>query len=104
MLELSSFQLVTARSLACDAAVVLNVTQDHLDWHGTMDAYAAAKSRIFSAKTIQVLNRDDARVIAMARKGAEVVTFGSDGAGANGNAYGFVLDNGMTWLAWGGRP
>ena len=100
VLELSSFQLVTARSLACDAAVVLNVTQDHLDWHGTMDAYAAAKARIFSAKTVQVLNRDDARVIAMARKSAEVVTFGSDAPAAD-NAYGFVLDNGMTWLAWG---
>ncbi len=99
VLELSSFQLVTARSLECDAAVVLNVTQDHLDWHGTMDAYAAAKARIFSAKTVQVLNRDDERVMAMARKNAEIVTFGSDAPTA-GNAYGLVLDNGMTWLAW----
>jgi UDP-N-acetylmuramoylalanine--D-glutamate ligase len=99
VLELSSFQLATTRSLECDAAVVLNVTQDHLDWHGTMEAYAAAKARIFGAKTVQVLNRDDARVIAMARKGAEVATFGSD-APAAGNAYGLVLDNGMTWLAW----
>jgi UDP-N-acetylmuramoylalanine--D-glutamate ligase len=99
VLELSSFQLVTARSLECDAAAVLNVTQDHLDWHGTMEAYAAAKARIFSAKTVQVLNRDDERVMAMARSNAEVVTFGSD-APAAGNAYGLVLDNGMTWLAW----
>jgi UDP-N-acetylmuramoylalanine--D-glutamate ligase len=99
VLELSSFQLATTRSLECDAAAVLNVTQDHLDWHGTMDAYAAAKARIFAARTVQVLNRDDARVIAMARKGAEVVTFGGD-APAAGNAYGLLLDNGITWLAW----
>ncbi|MGE5162256.1 MAG: UDP-N-acetylmuramoyl-L-alanine--D-glutamate ligase [Betaproteobacteria bacterium] len=99
VLELSSFQLATTRSLECDAAVVLNITQDHLDWHGTMDAYAAAKARIFSARTVQVLNRGDERVMAMARKGAEVVTFGTD-APPGGNAYGLLLDNGMTWLAW----
>jgi len=99
VLELSSFQLATTRSLECDAAAVLNVTQDHLDWHGTMDAYAAAKARIFSARTVQVLNRGDDRVMAMARKGAEVVTFG-DGAPSGGNSYGLLLDNGITWLAW----
>jgi len=99
VLELSSFQLVTTRSLECDAAVVLNLTQDHLDWHGTMEAYAAAKARIFSAKTVQVLNCGDARVMAMARKNAAVVTFGA-GVPASGNAYGLLLDNGITWLAW----
>jgi UDP-N-acetylmuramoylalanine--D-glutamate ligase len=99
VLELSSFQLATARSLECDAAVVLNVTQDHLDWHGSMDAYAAAKARIFSSRTVQVLNRGDERVMAMARRSAEVITFGSD-APSSGNAYGLLLDNGVTWLAW----
>jgi UDP-N-acetylmuramoylalanine--D-glutamate ligase len=103
VLELSSFQLATTRSLECDAATVLNVTQDHLDWHGTMDAYAAAKARIFSAKTVQVLNRDDPRVLAMARKSAEVVTFGA-GAPASADAYGIVLDNGISWLAWAEDP
>jgi UDP-N-acetylmuramoylalanine--D-glutamate ligase len=99
VLELSSFQLATTRSLECDAAAVLNVTQDHLDWHGTMEAYAAAKARIFSARTVQVLNRDDARVLAMARRNASVATFGTDAPTA-ANAYGLVLDNGITWLAW----
>jgi UDP-N-acetylmuramoylalanine--D-glutamate ligase len=99
VLELSSFQLATTRSLECDAAVVLNVTQDHLDWHGTMEAYAAAKARIFSPRTIQVLNRGDERVMAMVRKSAEVVTFGTD-APSGGNSYGLLLDNGITWLAW----
>jgi UDP-N-acetylmuramoylalanine--D-glutamate ligase len=57
VLELSSFQLATTRSLTCDAAAVLNVSQDHLDWHGSFDAYARAKARIFSPATVQVLNR-----------------------------------------------
>src|SRR5690606_1298254 len=46
VLELSSFQLESTHTLAPDAAVVLNVTQDHLDWHGSMQAYAAAKARL----------------------------------------------------------
>jgi UDP-N-acetylmuramoylalanine--D-glutamate ligase len=65
VLELSSFQLASTESLVCDAAAVLNVTQDHLDWHGTMDAYAAAKARIFARHTVRVLNRDDEPVRAM---------------------------------------
>jgi UDP-N-acetylmuramoylalanine--D-glutamate ligase len=99
VLELSSFQLAAVRSLDCTAAAVLNLTQDHLDWHGSMDAYAAAKARIFGPKTVQVLNRDDGLVRAMARKGADLVTFGSDAPSAP-DEYGLVLENGITWLAW----
>jgi UDP-N-acetylmuramoylalanine--D-glutamate ligase len=47
VLELSSFQLHTTFSLQADVATVLNVTQDHLDWHGDMAAYADDKARIF---------------------------------------------------------
>ena len=50
VLELSSFQLATTRSLTCDAAVVLNITDDHLDWHDTLQTYAAAKARIFAQR------------------------------------------------------
>jgi UDP-N-acetylmuramoylalanine--D-glutamate ligase len=99
VLELSSFQLATTRSLQCDVAAALNVTDDHLDWHGTLDAYVAAKARIFGAKTVQVLNRDDPRVAAMARRSAHVVTFGA-GAPATADTYGIVTDNGIAWLAW----
>ncbi len=77
VLELSSFQLETTASLACDAAAVLNVTQDHLDWHGSMAAYAKAKERIFAPATVRVLNRDDPVVAAMTRRKATVVTFGA---------------------------
>jgi UDP-N-acetylmuramoylalanine--D-glutamate ligase len=44
---------------------VLNVTQDHLDWHGTMQAYAEAKSRIFGATAMMILNREDPLVMKM---------------------------------------
>ena len=62
VLELSSFQLDGVRGFAPTAAVVLNVTQDHLDWHGSMAAYVEAKARIFGAHTAIVANRDDPMV------------------------------------------
>ncbi len=73
VLELSSFQLATTQSLVCDAATVLNVTQDHLDWHGTFDSYAQAKARIFAAGTTRVLNRDDATVMGMVAPSRKIV-------------------------------
>jgi UDP-N-acetylmuramoylalanine--D-glutamate ligase len=78
VLELSSFQLETTATLDPDAATVLNVTEDHLDRYDGMDDYAAAKARIFQGAGVQVLNREDARTLAMARPGREVVTFGAD--------------------------
>ena len=59
VLELSSFQLETTESLHCDSAALLNITEDHIDWHGSMEKYAAAKRKIFSADTVRVLNRED---------------------------------------------
>lgn len=47
VLELSSFQLDLAKSLRADVAVMLNISPDHLDRHGDMDGYVAAKNRIF---------------------------------------------------------
>jgi len=49
VLELSSYQLETTPSLRADMAILLNITPDHLDRHGGMDGYAAAKARILSA-------------------------------------------------------
>lgn len=65
VLELSSFQLDSVQGFEPTAATVLNVTQDHLDWHGGMDAYAKAKARVFGQKGLMVLNRDDPVVMAM---------------------------------------
>ena len=97
VLELSSFQLHTTFSLQADAATVLNLTQDHLDWHGTMDAYAADKARIFGADTVRVLNRDDARVMRMATD-APLFTFGT-GEPVDANSFGLVEERGVLWLA-----
>ncbi len=98
VLELSSFQLHTTYSLQADAATVLNVTQDHLDWHGEMDAYAGDKARIFGADTVRVLNRDDARVMAMASSPAPIISFGVDEP-VQPDCLGLVDDNGMQWLS-----
>jgi len=65
VLELSSFQLDGVQGFEPTAAVVLNLTQDHLDWHGSMAAYGAAKARIFGERGLLVLNRDDPAVMAM---------------------------------------
>ena len=96
VLELSSFQLHTTFSLQADAATVLNLTQDHLDWHGDMAAYAADKARIFGEETVRVLNRDDARVMQMAM--GEGVTFGTD-APKTAGSFGLVNERGVLWLA-----
>ncbi len=69
VLEISSFQLETIESFRPEVAVVLNVTPDHLDRHGTMEAYIAAKQRIFENQTSvdrAVLNADDANCVRMA--------------------------------------
>ncbi|MBL4779589.1 MULTISPECIES: UDP-N-acetylmuramoyl-L-alanine--D-glutamate ligase [Ralstonia] len=97
VLELSSFQLETTHSLEADAATVLNITQDHLDWHGTMEAYAAAKGRIFGANTVRVLNRQDTAVMAFASKNGGDITFGIDEPGTP-DALGLLRDGGMPWI------
>jgi UDP-N-acetylmuramoylalanine--D-glutamate ligase len=98
VLELSSFQLHTTYSLNADAATVLNVTQDHLDWHGDMAAYASDKARIFGQDTVRVLNRDDATVMRMTAPGAHVVTFGTGEPDAP-DSFGLVNERGVLWLA-----
>jgi UDP-N-acetylmuramoylalanine--D-glutamate ligase len=66
---LSSFQLETTSSLVLKAAVVLNVTADHLDRYPSVAAYARAKGRIFANASTVVLNADDPWVLAMRDKG-----------------------------------
>jgi UDP-N-acetylmuramoylalanine--D-glutamate ligase len=100
VLELSSFQLETTHTLSPHAATVLNVTQDHLDWHGSMEAYAAAKARIFGPAgngCVQVLNRNDRLTMDMVRPGSTPVTFGIDQPQAAGS-FGVLRDGGMPWL------
>ena len=118
VLELSSFQLEGVDNFEPTAATVLNLTQDHLDWHGSMDGYGAAKARIFGKRGVLVLNREDAGVMAMldsapvdvpevAAKPSRAktpkvqvrahLTFGGDMPQRPGD-YGMEIVNGMTWL------
>ena len=118
VLELSSFQLEGVDNFEPTAATVLNLTQDHLDWHGSMDGYGAAKARIFGKHGVLVLNREDAGVMAMLDSAPLEVpevavkpsraktpkvqvrahlTFGGDLPQRPGD-YGIETVNGMTWL------
>ena len=117
VLELSSFQLdgggQGVRGFEPSAAALLNVTQDHLDWHGSMPAYAAAKARIFGEQAVRVINRDDAQVealvaapaVAAASPRSKVkpapartsVRFGLAAPQTAGD-FGLVVENGMAWL------
>ena len=107
VLELSSFQLDAAGAFEPTAAVVLNVTQDHLDWHGTMPAYAGAKANIFGQRGLMVLNRDDSAVMAMLPQPVRAklqkpqirahITFGCDMPQRPGD-FGMEDVNGMVWL------
>ena len=82
VLELSSFQLETTYNLALVAAANLNLSQDHLDRHGTMDHYAAVKARIFAHCQHAVVNRNDPLVMRHAPRHA--ISFGVDSSGDYG--------------------
>ena len=109
VLELSSFQLDDCHGFEPTAATVLNITQDHLDWHGGMPAYAAAKAQVFGEQGLMVLNREDPVVMAMLPPAVPVpgkrgktfqrayVTFGGDMPRRPGD-FGLETVNGMTWL------
>ncbi|MCD6041240.1 MAG: UDP-N-acetylmuramoyl-L-alanine--D-glutamate ligase, partial [Burkholderiales bacterium] len=85
VLELSSYQLETTWSLEPHAAAMLNLSEDHLDRYRGLDEYGAAKARVFAGTGVQVLNRDDARSMAMARAGRRVVSFGLDAPPRDGD-------------------
>ena len=107
VLELSSFQLDGVDNFQPSAATVLNLSQDHLDWHGDMSTYGSAKARIFGAQGLMVLNREDPVVMGMIPEPIRVklqrpqvrahVTFGGDLPQRPGD-YGIENMNGMTWL------
>ena len=100
VLELSSFQLESTRSLNPDAAAVLNMSEDHLDRYSGMGDYADAKARIFLGNGIQIVNRDDARARSMTGPGRKVLTFGLDEPWNEGN-WGMRDIEGELWLAEG---
>ncbi len=98
VLELSSFQLETTSSLVIDAATMLNLTEDHMDRYADLPSYAAAKARIFYNAKQQILNRDDAWSMVMARPKLSARTFGLN---ADANDFGIINEGNETWLCEG---
>jgi UDP-N-acetylmuramoylalanine--D-glutamate ligase len=102
-LELSSFQLETTHSLALDAATILNLSEDHLDWHPSMEQYAQAKARIYLNTRVRVANRDDALSLPLAMAGSNagtneaVITFGLTPS-VQVDDWGLIQENGLNWL------
>ena len=99
VLELSSFQLETTSSLALTAATVLNLTQDHLDWHVTMQNYSDAKARIFTMAEQVIVNRDDANVLALieTQRAMHSRSFGRDTPMLTGDL-GIEISHDVMWL------
>jgi UDP-N-acetylmuramoylalanine--D-glutamate ligase len=101
VLELSSFQLETTYSLDAKAAVVLNISPDHMDRYAGVADYAAAKQRIYHGTGVMVVNRDDPRVLAMADAARRVVSFGLDAP--EPGQFGILIIANEEWLAKGDR-
>ncbi len=99
VLELSSFQLETTESLNPRAAVILNLSPDHLDRYPDMQAYLDAKLRIYAGEGIVVVNRDDPSLSVCIPAPRSVRSFGA-GVPEDGE-YGLVDAAGQTWLALG---
>ena len=108
VMELSSFQLEGVQGFEPNAATVLNITQDHLDWHGSLAAYIAAKARIFGKQSKMLVNRNDPLVLALVpaasqqsrakhRPAVDYETFGDDMPTRPGD-FGLEEVSGMVWL------
>jgi UDP-N-acetylmuramoylalanine--D-glutamate ligase len=103
--ELSSFQLHWAPSLRPEAGAVLNVAEDHLDWHGSMAAYAADKARALNGR-VAVVGLDDPVAAGLLEHAAAPVRvgfrLGEPAAGELGIRDGVLLDRAFSGAAGDG--
>lgn len=100
ILELSSFQLETTTHLNAEVAVVLNMSEDHLDRHGDMFGYHTAKHRIFQGVKKVVFNRDDSLTRPLVPDATPMQSFGLNAPDMN--QFGVLRDmDGTIWLARG---
>lgn len=100
ILELSSFQLETTSNLNAEVAVVLNMSEDHLDRHGDMFGYHTAKHRIFQGVKKVVFNRDDSLTRPLVPDVTPMQSFGLNAPDLN--QFGVLKDDdGTIWLARG---
>jgi len=99
VLELSSFQLQRTMHLPAKTAVLLNISPDHLDWHGSVEEYCDAKYRIFAEAETAVFNREDPEAARRVGKNRTHISFGLD-TPAEGE-YGMRSEEGVAFLARG---
>ena len=100
VLELSSFQLETTYSLNSVAAVVLNISQDHLDRYHDMAEYAAAKKRVYRGDGVMLINLDDSVVAEFDCRDRKTIAFTLHEPHED-NQFGLINRDGKTWLVRG---
>jgi len=98
--ELSSYQLYWQSSIRPKVATVLNIAEDHLEWHGSMAEYLAAKARIYANAEIAVCNADDAAAARLADGHPNQLEFtlAEPESGQYGVRDGWLLDRGILWM------
>lgn len=105
VLELSSFQLETTSTLMTKAAVILNISEDHMDRYDNMQEYVHAKARVYKDCDVVIVNADDPNVMALAKGLAasrNIVHFSL--RAPKENDFGVLPINTQTWLALGKTP
>ncbi|MEO0996266.1 MAG: UDP-N-acetylmuramoyl-L-alanine--D-glutamate ligase [Pseudomonadota bacterium] len=99
VVELSSFQLDRSDTVPARAAALLNISEDHLDWHGSVEAYRRAKLRILERAAVAVVPH--ALAGAVPDGPARVIRFGLDAPAAGD--FGIVREDGRDWFSAGKR-
>ncbi|OGT71397.1 MAG: UDP-N-acetylmuramoylalanine--D-glutamate ligase [Gammaproteobacteria bacterium RIFCSPLOWO2_02_FULL_57_10] len=99
ILELSSFQLETTRHLGAEAAVILNVSDDHMDRYATLQEYKDAKQRIFRGCRHAIVNRDD--LASEPADGHDLITHSYGLDAPQTNSWGLVRKDGQDYLMFG---
>ncbi|MCK5725498.1 MAG: UDP-N-acetylmuramoyl-L-alanine--D-glutamate ligase [Thiotrichaceae bacterium] len=99
VLELSSFQMETTNSMNAKAAVILNISEDHLDRYDSFESYISAKAKIYDQCQVPVINRDDKIVSALVNTD-DVLSFGY-GEPLQADDFGIRQHEGSDWLAKG---
>ncbi|MBN47192.1 MULTISPECIES: UDP-N-acetylmuramoyl-L-alanine--D-glutamate ligase [unclassified Methylophaga] len=102
VLELSSFQMETVKSLNAFASVILNVSADHLDRYDSIEDYQRAKQKVYQGNGVMVINRDDPIVSSMAIPGRNQLGFSLHES--QGYEFGVLTQRGHLWLAEGDAP
>ncbi|MCP4476331.1 MAG: UDP-N-acetylmuramoyl-L-alanine--D-glutamate ligase [Gammaproteobacteria bacterium] len=100
VIEVSSFQLEKLSSFRSDVAALLNVSEDHMDYHSNMEEYRAIKKRIYQGCRIAVVNRHDSRLHPDYQV-EQIISFGLDRPAAG--QWGIMAQRNGEYLAYGHR-